>query len=427
MMNPRIARAQMLLSQRRADQAEKELGQALADEPNHPLAHALMGLCLAESEQWERATHHAQQAIAAAPDVAFPYYSLAIVCARRNQLKEAAEAARAAIDLEPLNADYHELLGKIHASRHEWNEALECAKEALACDAEHVDARNLKTLALRHLGQGEAAEAEMLETLAEDPDNAWTHANLGWRYLEQNETKKAMHHFREALRIEPELEWARIGVVETLKSRNVVYRLFLKYFLFMGRLTQSGQWKVILGLWLLYMVLREVARNVPALAPWVMPLLVAYLLFVLGTWLAGPLADLALRLHPFGKLALSRKERRASNWIGGCLFGAIASGITAFALQSEGLLYLTGFFLLMLLPLGATVKAPWPQPQKAMWIYTAVVTLLGVGFVAAGFLDGQQLPVRIVKAIQIGRDFFPLAAILSLIAGNVLMSMGWAK
>lgn len=427
MMNPRIARAQMLLSQRRADQAEKELGQALADEPNHPLAHALMALCLAESEQWDRATHHAQQAIAAAPDIAFPHYSMAIVCARRHQFKEAAEAIRAAIDLEPLNADYHELLGKIHASQNEWSEALACAKEALACNAEHVDARNLKTLALRNLGQGDAAEAEMLETLAEDPDNAWTHANLGWRYLEQNDTKKAMHHFREALRIEPELEWARIGVVETLKSRNVVYRLFLKYFLLMGRLTQSGQWKVVLGLWLLYIILGRVAENVPALAPWVTPLLIAYVLFVLGTWLAGPLADLALRLHPFGKLALSRKERTASNWIGGCLLGAIGSGITAFAMQSTGFLYLTGFFLLMLLPLGATVKAPWPQPQKAMLIYTAVVTLLGVGFVAAGFLTGQELPLVVVRPIQIGHDFFPLAAILSLIAGNVLMSMGWAK
>ena len=427
MMNPRIARAQMLLSQRRADLAERELGQALADEPNHPLAHALMALCLSESEQFDRAMHHAQQAIVAAPDIAFPHYSMAIVCARRHQLKEAAEAVRAAIDLEPLDPDYHELLGKIHASRHEWKEALECAKEALACDAEHVDARNLKTLALRNLGQGDAAQAEMLETLAEDPDNAWTHTNLGWQYLEKRDTKQAMHHFREALRIDPELEWARMGVVETLKSRNVVYRLFLRYFLLMGRLTKSGQWKVVLGLWLLYIVLHQVANTVPALAPWVAPLLIAYVLFVLGTWLAGPLADLALRLHPFGKLALSRKERRASNWIGGCLLAAIVSGVAGIATASMGAAYLTGFFLLMLLPLGATLKAPWPQPQKALLVYTGVVTLLGIGFVLGGFMDGQQVPNVIAGPITFSLEYFPLAAILSLIAGNVLMSLGWTR
>jgi len=426
-MNPRIARAQMLLSQRRTDLAEKELAQALADEPNHPLAHALMAMCLVENEQWDPATHHARQAIAAAPGVAFTHHAMAVVCARRNQFKEAAEAARAAVDLDPLNPDYHELLGKIHAFRHEWNEALGCAKEALACDAQHVDARNLKALALRNLGRGDVAQTEMLETLAEDPDNAWTHTNLAWQYLEKNDTKQAMHHFREALRIDPELEWARRGVVETLKSRNVIYRLFLRYFLLMGRLTQSGQWKVILGLWLLYIVLGRVARQVPALAPWVTPLLILYLLFVLGTWLAGPLADLALRLHPFGKLALSRRERRASNWIGGSLLGAVVSLVTAVALHSTGFLHLTGFFLLMLLPLGATLQAAWPQPQKAMLIYTAGVTLLGAGFVLGGFLEGQQLPIVLVRPIELGLSFFPLAAILSLIAGNVLMSMGWTK
>ncbi len=425
-MNPRIARAQLLLSQRRADMAEKELGQALAEEPNDPLAHALMALALTERERWDRATNHARQAILAAPDVAFPHYSMAIVCARRHQFKEATEAIQTAIGLEPLDPDYHELLGKIHASKHEWKEALECAKQALACDPEHLDARNLKTLALRNLGQSDEAQTEMLATLAEDPDNAWTHANLGWQYLEKKDTKQAMHHFREALRIEPELEWARIGVVETLKSRNFIYRMFFRYFMFMGRLTQSGQWKVILGLWLLYIVLHQVANSVPALAPWVMPLLVAYVLFVLGTWLAGPLADLSLRLHPFGKLALSRKERRASNWIGGCLLATIVSAAVGIAIGNAGFAYLTGFFFLMLLPLAATLKAPWPQPQKALLVYTGVTTLLGIGFVAGGFMGGHEAP-ELPGPILFGLDNFPLAAILSLIAGNVLMSLGWTK
>ena len=55
------------------------------------------------------------------------------------------------------------------------------------------------------------------------------------------------------------------------------------------------------------------------------PLLVAYLAFALGTWFAGPLANLSLRLHPFGRLALARDERIASSWIGGFLLAAVAS------------------------------------------------------------------------------------------------------
>ncbi|MHB8901616.1 MAG: tetratricopeptide repeat protein, partial [Thermoguttaceae bacterium] len=400
---------------------------ALAEEPNHPLAHALMAMCLSEREQFDLAAHHARQAIVAAPDTAFPHYSLAVVYVRRNQLKEAVEAIRAAIDLEPQDPDYHELLGRIHVSRHQWQEALQCAKEALACDPGHINARNLKTLALRHLGQGDAATVEMLETLAEDPDNAWTHANLAWQYLEKKDTRQAMHHFREALRIEPELEWARIGVLETLKSRNPLYRVFLRYFLWMGRLTQSGQWKVILGLWLLYVVLNQVARSVPAVAPWITPLLIVYVLFALGTWLAAPLADLALRLHRFGRLALSRRERRASNWIGGSLLAAMVSVGGGVATGHIGFAYLAGFFLLMLLPLSATLKAAWPQPQKAMLIYTGLVTLLGVGFVVGGFLAGRSVPAVFANPLNLCLEYFPLAAILSLIAGNVLSSIGWVR
>jgi hypothetical protein len=176
-----------------------------------------------------------------------------------------------------------------------------------------------------------------------------------------------------------------------------------------------------------YIVLKEVARNVPALAPWVAPLLIAYLLFVLGTWLAGPLADLALRLHPFGRLALSKSERRASNWIGGFLLGGIVSAIAWGTTTLPGAAHLTGFFLLMLLPLGATLKAAWPQPQKALLIYTAAVTLLGIGFVLGGVFAGQQVPAAVAGPINFSLAFFPLAAVLSLIAGNVLMSMGWTR
>ena len=40
------------MTQRRFDLAEKELGLALAGEPNNPLAHALMATCLAEREEF---------------------------------------------------------------------------------------------------------------------------------------------------------------------------------------------------------------------------------------------------------------------------------------------------------------------------------------------------------------------------------------
>ena len=83
----------------------------------------------------------------------------------------------------------------------------------------------------------------------------------------------ALEHFREALRLNPSLEWARAGLVEALKARYPVYGLLLRYFLWMSTLSRRAQWAVILGA-CSFRALRAVATNNPALAPWITPLLV---------------------------------------------------------------------------------------------------------------------------------------------------------
>ncbi len=56
--------------------------------------------------------------------------------------------------------------------------------------------------------------------LANDPENALTHANQGWALLHRGDHERALEHFREALRIDPELEWAR-GRASSRRSRPV--------------------------------------------------------------------------------------------------------------------------------------------------------------------------------------------------------------
>lgn len=433
-MTAHLERARLLISQRRMEMAEKELGLSMAQDPNNPIAHALLAFCLADRKQFETATSHARQAIGLGPDVPFTHYTLAHVMLARNRLEEAEAAAAEAIDLAPLNPDFHELLGRIRFTGGRWEAAKQSADEALALDPENVGAKNLRAEALRRLGRGSSAERELSDALKVDPDAAWTHANLGWTLLEKGDRDGAMKHFREALRLEPELDWARQGVVETLKAHNVFYRLFMQYFFFMARLSRGRQWTVILVAWLLYVMLGRLADSMPALKPWVMPLLVAYLVFVLGSWLAVPLANLVLRFHPFGRLALSREERTATNWIGGCLASAIASGVAWLIQPSPFLLYLSFFFLLMLLPLGATFQAASPWPRKGMAIAACVIALMGLaGVLRAGLAvpaDIEAEPVVVVLfwlVISLAAMVFPYAAFLSLFLGNILISIRWKR
>ncbi len=93
-----------------------------------------------------------------------------------------------------------------------------------------------------------------------NPNNPNTHANLGWALLHKGEHEKAMIHFREALRLDPELQWAQQGIVEALKARHFIYRVMLKYFLWMSRLGSRAQWGVILGAYFGHRVFRNIAQ-----------------------------------------------------------------------------------------------------------------------------------------------------------------------
>jgi tetratricopeptide (TPR) repeat protein len=233
-------------------------------------------------------------------------------------------------------------------------------------------------MALVKLGRKAEAGVTIDAALSRNPDNALTHANQGWTFLEQNQPKKALEHFREALRLDPENEWARSGIVEALKARNFIYAIMLRYFLWMSRLSTRVQWAIILGGYFGNRILATVARDNPALAPWVLPLQILYVAFALLTWTAEPLFNLLLRLNRFGRLALSREQTVSSNWFGSCLFLALLA-LAGWLLSSNALLLITAaVFGFLLLPLAGTFKCPEGWPRTAMALYTSAMAAVGI-------------------------------------------------
>ena len=153
------------------------------------------------------------------PDLPFPHYALAEVWLARNRLKASLAAVNEAIRLNPEDVHHFALLSRIHFGRSSWQAGLEAAEAGLAIDPESVPCTNLRAMCLVRLGRKAEAGATIDAALAE-PEIALTHANQGWTLLEQRKPQKAMEHFREALRIDPELEWARVGIVEAMKGRE---------------------------------------------------------------------------------------------------------------------------------------------------------------------------------------------------------------
>jgi tetratricopeptide (TPR) repeat protein len=381
-MGAHLERARILVHQSRWEPAEAELRAELAEDPESGEAHALLAFCLAQRERLDEATKEAQEAIRLGPDVAAFHYTLGQVYCYRRRFREAEACAREAVRLDPDDPDWFELLADVCFAQERWQDALDAAERGLKLDPEHAGCTNSRAMALVKLGRKQEAGHALESALGRDPENATTHANEGWRQLELGDERKALEHFREALRLEPGLEWARQGIVEALKARSAVYSVVLRYFRWMQKLSGRARWTVILVGYFGAKMLRKAADANPGAAPFLWTILVLYILFCLLTWLATPLFNLLLRLDPFGRLALSREETVASNWVGACLLLAVL-GAAAGALSGTGTLLWSGVGLFaLLIPLAATFECRPGWPRASMGAYTA--SLAGLGAAALG-------------------------------------------
>ena len=381
-----VRRATLLMEQHRPEQAAEQLRMALASDPNHAVAHALLALCLLEDrDQWQQATREAEQAIGLEPDNGFTHYVLANVLSQRKRFDEALNAIHAALTIDAEDADYYGLQASLYARQERWTAALSAAEQGLSYDAEHSNCESIRSLALERLGRVEDALSQAKESVSRRPDSADAHVALAWAMLNRGDHQGAAVEFREALRLEPSHEMARLGMIQALNSRYFIFRWIFSFYQFVGRMAQYSQWAVIIGMFIGMRLLRAAARAYPALEPFVLPITVLYIGFCLLSWIATPLFNTFLRFHPFGRYLLSRRERWASNCIAGVL--SLAFIVTCFELvQGDlGAAFLCGMLLLYItMPVASafSISEGWPLYVAA----TCAVVLAGLGITTVGMI-----------------------------------------
>ncbi len=322
-MNPNLQRALMLLQQERFDQAIEELQQALLTDPNDAYAMSLLAICLSSTKQYAKAEEAAANAISLAPDSPYSFYAASVVSLERGDLKKAKTEILQAIQIDPYNADYYAHVAIIEIQNKNWQQVIECAEHGLELDPEHVACSNFRAIALTKLGRRDEAGASINSTLQHAPDDAFSHANMGWELLHQGQAKQALPHFKEALRLQPEMEYARTGVVEAMKGQFFIYRIFLSWLLFCGQLKGKYLMGIVLGGYVGFRICMSLLKANPGLKWVLLPIIGLYLGFVLMTWVAMPLFNLLLRTSKFGRMVLSREETRTSTWVGLALLSTV--------------------------------------------------------------------------------------------------------
>jgi tetratricopeptide (TPR) repeat protein len=419
MNNTYFQRGMLLYQQGRYQEAVGELRMQLAQDVEDSTTHGALALALSELEQHAEATEHAQRAIHLAPDEAYGHYALARVMLGRKRFQEARAAILEAIRLDPYEANYFGILALLELGKSRWREALEAANQGLQIEPEHGLCTNMRAQALVKLGDRAAAAATMDDALARRPDDAYTHANQGWALLDARQPYQALEHFREALRLDPELEWARAGIVEAMKARNIVYRLMLAWFLWMSRLTPGVRWGLVIGAYFGSRFIGQMAKNSPELAPYLWPLLYLYIAFVVLSWLSPSFFNLLLRLDRFGRYALSPDQVRGANVLAVCLIVTLGFLVAAIALGSGFLLLCTLMFALLALPASAIYVCEAGWPRHAMAAITLGLLAMVLLVFAVGLLE-HRLPAPAVNAVASLVGILPLAMIASQFAAIYL-------
>lgn len=404
-----LDKARFLIARSRPEEARRELAREIAENPENGAAHALDSLCLKDLGRAKEALSTAERAIATDPELPLAHYSLAAARFDEEDYRGAEAATREALRLDPFNPAFHALLARTRIARRQWEGALEAAEQGLEIDAEDTDCINLRAIALIQLNRHDQAASAIEYAMANDPEDAMTHANRGWHLVEMGEYDRAMDHFRQALRFDPTHEWARHGVVELIKARNPIYRVMLRYFLWSSKLQSQTGWLLVIGGWFGYRFLRRLAETSPVLAPFLWPIIILYLVFVVLSWIASPVFDLMVRFHPFGKYALSREEIRASNWVGGMLLVAVLHWLVYLFYRPHALFVSALCASLMVIPIAGTFGCESEKGRETLGLYTFALAILATASVVFTFFS-DSVSYLLFLLFTIGAFIFNLLA-----------------
>ncbi|MCB0824468.1 MAG: tetratricopeptide repeat protein [Bacteroidales bacterium] len=381
--NNRLSRVQILIQQKKYAEAEKTLNDLLSTDAGNAHYLLYMAEIKLQMENYEMARKIIDSAIGISPDYADLYFQKSRIVQMQENYDEAEEVIRHAILLDPNNSGYYAFQAHLRLNRKKFKEALDIANRALEIEPENLLALNTRSTALTKLNRKEESFKTIEGALREDPNNAFTHANYGWSLLEKGDHKKAMEHFKESLKSDPDFEYAQSGILQAMKAKNPIYSLYLQYAFFMQKLTARYQWTVIIAFYLGFRILKGIAKSNEALQPYLIPLLIGLAIIAFSTWVINPIGNLFLRFNKYGQLLLSKKEKLSSGFVALSLAVFTVGLALYFILGDQRYLMVAFFGFAMMVPCGV-MFAP-TKFKDALLIYTIAMAAVGAGAIFLTF------------------------------------------
>lgn len=341
-----LRKAEHLLSQDRFGEAQNEIKNYLAAHPQDVeglviLAQTHMGL--GEDQKADQVVDDVLKLDASNPGI---LYLKGVTQARLGKRRTAMKFLDNALAFYPDMVEAHGAKSVIFFEEAKFEESLEAAKAGLEINPQDDLCLNQVSRALLKLGRTDQKIEADRQALRNNPMNPDTHATIGYGELENGNIKKAKEHFREALRLDPNNAFARQGMMHAIKSTNLYYRLFLKYIFWMQSLNSQTRWAVVIIGYLLIRGLSSYSDQLGPLSAFAGIIITLYMIFAISTWIIGPVSNMFLRFHKFGKYLLDEGDIKTANKTAALLGLSVIGTVIMLMNQEQVVLYNLGLYLL---------------------------------------------------------------------------------
>ncbi|MEO0413485.1 MAG: tetratricopeptide repeat protein [Verrucomicrobiota bacterium] len=346
-----IQHGSFLRDRRRFDEAVAAFHEGLAQAPDSPELYFELSVTHLQMEgktNTQKALEHINEAIGYDPEWA-PYHAYkGLILNQLNKHGEAKKCANDAIALDGESLLGWTVKGQSFVLKNQWKDAEPCLQKALEIDPDFDMANSLLTITLRGKGDVQSSEEQVAKSLERDADSAPAHANMGWVRLQQGKPREAETHFLEALRLEPEYDYARDGLIEAYKARSLFYRLYLRYCFFLQKFTGAQQVAIMIGAYVGFKFGRALLSSIHPVLGGIFA--VAYLIFVFFSWLASGIGHLLILKDPVARMALKLKEKLDGVFVGGAFLLGVILILVGCVTQIMGIIVVGAMFAIAAIP-----------------------------------------------------------------------------
>ena len=294
----------------RFDSAFAEFNFARPEMPDDARPVMMAARCQYSLKQFKKGLALAEEALGMDPNSVKSLQVYALCSTHLKKERQAREALDKALAIDPEDGFTHYYMAWFMAAQGHWPIALTAIENALYFEPDDATFLAMRSKALTILGKKAEAKDASIEALRNDPEDPRALAQHGLVLRQEGDVVGAMRSYREALRNNPNDQVAREGLLQSVRSRFILYRWMLSFELQLNRLNPQVRSAFTI---LPYFALRAIATMSKDMEPHVAIILAIvgglYVLLLFAAWFGPVFLDAIAAVDPELNLILTRPQR----------------------------------------------------------------------------------------------------------------------